>query len=61
MRRAMSRAIEKERARLRCLAALPRPTVEDRKRSDEIIADTIWAVSAAVVLSCITVLAAALG
>lgn len=32
--------VTKEEARLKCLAALPRPTVADLERSDRIVADT---------------------
>lgn len=41
----------KKEARLKCLAALPRPTVADLERSDRIVADAaLGAVVAAVLL-----------
>lgn len=39
--------VTKEEARLKCLAALPRPTVADLEKSDKRIADGLSAVTAA--------------
>lgn len=39
--------VTKKEARLKCLAALPRPTVADRKRSDEIVLKIAAAVTCA--------------
>lgn len=39
--------MNKEEARLKCLAALPRPTVADLEKSDKRIADGLEAVTAA--------------
>lgn len=39
--------VTKDEARLKCLAALPRPTVADLEKSDKMIADGLLAVAGA--------------